>query len=283
MTDLFATIGNKPVFNAESTPVDNAREAAQYTAQAASQKAIVVANKLAETSQQVETHLAIADAQTSALTTGQADFNLMDIITGWFDVKQVANARQLIAAKASFRLSIDAAAVFGTIPDAIVRQFVNSAYTKATGDAKLAVARVLDEATGAANGIKTDGDVNAQHIEAEAQKIIRQWKNLKIAAALFENLHTKVLNRVESHQRRLEDIMQDLAKNTVLLDGVSASLMARMDMVMTNLFDTCVNGLILKNIIATEQQELQRLEAELAALPDAVMAPHRLARLAAQR
>lgn len=272
---IFATIGRRPEFGQTEDPAKSASNAvklANWGDEAASQKAEISQEKLVANEAVVDAQLDDAEQKVEALDQG-ADFDLREILEGWFDKQTIRRADQQVADRSKVRLTVDSAATYGTMSDAVVRQFVNSAATKASGDAKLAVANVLDQATGVARGIASDKDVNAKNIETQAQKILDQWDNMKMIAFLFGNLYTKVLNRVSSHQNRLEKIMENLGEKAVLLDSVSASLMARGELVLNSLFDTCVSGLALENIIESESKILAQMEKEAASVTASARGP----------
>ncbi len=206
--------------------------------------------------------MAIVDQRVSALTTQQHDvFSLEPIVEGWFP-KKADQAPALVAQRASLPITIESAASYGVVSDAIVRQFVESAHTKATGEARLEVAKVLDQATGVADGIAKDKDIQAEKIEKKAQKVLKHIDNAQRLARVFERLFTKVLNRVQNYQSRLQGIGVDLAKKSVMLDSVSASLRARKQLVKDNLYDVCVSGMALEQILQREHQKLLTMEAE---------------------
>jgi len=148
-----------------------------------------------------------------------------------------------------------------------VRQFVDSAQSKATGEARLEVAKVLDEATGVADGIASDKSIQSTKIEQKAQKVLKHIENADKLARTFQKLFTKVLNRVQSYQSRLQNVGVDLAKKSVMLDSVSASIRARKQMVKDNLYEVCIAGMALEKILEREQQELLQLESGKDAAP----------------
>mgnify|MGYP006283030771 FL=1 len=262
--DLFADIGTPP--DADEI-VEHAQSKAEFAEKAAIEKAEIAEKELTSASEKIGTELAIVDQRVSALTTQQHDvFSLEPIVEGWFP-KKADQAPALVAQRASLPITIESAASYGVVSDAIVRQFVESAHTKATGEARLEVAKVLDQATGVADGIAKDKDIQAEKIEKKAQKVLKHIDNAQRLARVFERLFTKVLNRVQNYQSRLQGIGVDLAKKSVMLDSVSASLRARKQMVKDNLYDVCVSGMALEQILQREQQKLLTMEAEKDAAP----------------
>ncbi|KKU32580.1 hypothetical protein A3K29_05710 [Candidatus Collierbacteria bacterium RIFOXYB2_FULL_46_14] len=262
MQILLAPLGNVPEGKSSASL---AVQRADYVEQAAQGKAVIVKDELAKADDSVSTDLAMVESQIDDLANSEGNsFNLQNVINVWFDRQEQKYAVGEIARRAGVQLNIDSAATYGTIPDKIVQMFINSAETKATGMAKLEVAKALDQATGVAGSISKDDDVKAAEIEEKATQILKSWsENASAIDFLFKRLFTKVLNRVVSYQTRLGNVGNDLAQKSVMLDRVSASLRARRDMVKKDLLQTCVNGLALESIIADARVELKRLEKEL--------------------
>ena len=263
MDNLFKQVGDIPEGESKA---NLAEERAKYTDKAADQKAVIVRNELVKVEKSIAEDLGTVDSEIDNLAKSEGNsFKLQNVINSWF-AKQVQKlATGEIARRAAVELNIDSAATYGTIPDKIVQMFINSAETKATGMAKLEVAKALDQATGVAGNISKDDNVKAAEIEEKATRILKSWsENTSAIEFLFKRLFTKVLNRVLDYQTRLGNIGNDLAQKSVLLDRVSASLRARRDMVKNDLLQTCINGLALESIIADARAELKRLEKQLA-------------------
>jgi hypothetical protein len=257
--DLFAEIGTPP--DADDI-VEHAQSRADFAEKAAAEKAEIAEKELADASQKISSELALVDQRMSALNTQQHDvFSLEPIVEGWFPQK-ADQAPALVAQRAALPITIDSAANYGVVSDAVVRQFVESAHTRATGEARLEVAKVLDEATGVADSIAQDKDIQAEKIEKKAQKVLKHIENAERLTRVFQRLFTKVLNRVQNYQNRLQGIGVDLAKKSVLLDSVAASLRARKQMVKDNLYDVCVSGMALEEILEREHQILLEMENE---------------------
>lgn len=257
--DLFGSIGEMP--KGESSG-DSAVALAKYTEAAAANKAKLTEAELRKNEALIDEQLKLATDRLDALHQG-ADFDLWDIINGRYP-NAVKYAKTELEKRAATQLTIDSVATFGTIPDKIVEMFIKSAETQATGAAKLEVARVLDQATGVADDISEDRNVRAQEIEEKASEMLSKWGEQKeVLDFLFKRLFTKVLNRVSGYQTRLGNVGNDLAKKSVLLDRVAASLRVRQDMVSADLLENCINGLALEAHIEEAQTELARLEANL--------------------
>jgi hypothetical protein len=256
------------LFSGIETPPDaddlviQAQTKAEMAQKAAIEKATVAEQELDTANQQIGSELMLVDQRVNALTTQQHDvFSLQPIVDGWFPQK-ASQAPALVAQRAALPITIESAANYGVVSDGIVRQFVDSAHTKASGEARLEVAKVLDQATGVADGIARDKDIQADKIEQKAQKVLKHIQNADRLARTFQRLFTKVLNRVQGYQSRLQNIGIDLAKKSVMLDSVSASLRARKQMVKDNLYDVCISGMALEQILAREQNKLLAMEAE---------------------
>jgi ribosomal protein S17E len=258
--DLFADIGQVPTGEANAS---SSETLAEYTSAAATKKGTAVTQALEANEAKISKQLNLAVSRTQALQSDDGGFNLQNIISGWFPEK-VKDAATAVTQRASTKLTIDSAATYGTIPDRIVAMFVKSAETEATGDVKLVIAEVLDQATGVANDISDDKNVQASQIEERAEKMLKKWGEEKaVLDRLFRRLFKKVLNRVVGYQTRLSSVGNDLAKKSVLLDQVAASLRARQQMVKDNLLETCINGLGLEAQIEHEQEVLGEMEFKL--------------------
>ncbi len=262
--DLFAEIGMPP--DADDI-VTHAETKAEFAERAAEEKAELAEKELTAATEKIDSELVLVDQRMNALASQDHQvFSLEPIVEGWFPQKR-SQAPTLVNQRASLPITIESAANYGIVSDAVVRQFVESAHTKATGEARLEVARVLDEATGVADGISKDKDIQAEKIEQKAKKVLKHIENAQRLSRVFERLFTKVLNRVQSYQGRLQGIGVDLAKKSVMLDSVSASLRARKQMVKDNLYDICISGMALEQILEREQQKLLTMEAEKDAAP----------------
>lgn len=264
MQNLLSPIGNVP----QGKPSSNlATVRAEYVNNAADQKAEIVSTELAKVESSVAEDLGTVEAEIDNLAKSEGNsFKLDNVIASWFEKAEQKLASSEIAQRKAVKLNIDSAATYGTIPDKIVQMFINSAETKATGMAKLEVAKALDMATNVAGSISKDDNVKAAEIEEKATKVLKDWgNNANAIDFLFKRLFTKTLNRVLDYQTRLGNIGNDLAQKSVLLDRVSASLRARRDMVKKDLLQTCINGLALESIIVDARAELKRLEKQLAA------------------
>jgi len=268
--DLFAAIGTPP--DADDI-VEDAQSKADFAEKAAIEKAETAEKELTEANQKISSELALVDQRMTALAAADHGvFKLEPIVDGWFPQKK-ALAPELVQQRAMLPITIESAANYGVVSDVVVRQFVESAHTRATGEARLEVAKVLDEATGVADGIAQDKDIQAEKIEAKAQKVLKQIEDAGKLAKVFEKLFTKVLNRVQSYQSRLQGVGVDLAKKSVMLDSVAASLRARKQMVKDNLYDVCISGMALEQILAREQQKLLAMETEKDAAPSEARGP----------
>jgi hypothetical protein len=262
--DLFASIGTPP--DADELVME-AKTKAEFAEKAAQEKAEIAERQLITANQNIHSELMLVDQRMTVLTPQQHNvFSLEPILEGWFP-QQKAQAPALVNQRASLPITIESAANYGVVSDAVVRQFVDSAHTKATGEARLEVAKVLDQATGVADGIAQDQDIQAAKIEEKAQKVLKHIQNADKLARTFERLFTKVLNRVQGYQSRLQGVGIDLAKKSVMLDSVSASLRARKQLVKDNLYDVCISGMALEKILEREQRILQVMEAERDTVP----------------
>lgn len=262
--DLFAGIATPP--DADDI-VEDAQSKAEFTEKAAVEKAEVAEKEITEANDKISTELALVDQRMNVLVTQPHDvFSLEPIVEGWFP-KKADQFPALVAQKAALPITVDSAANYGVVSDAVVRQFVESAHTRSTGEARLEVAKILDQATGVADGIAKDKDIQAEKIEKKAQKVLQHVENAQKLAKVFERMFTKVFNRVKNYQSRLQGIGVDLAKKSVMLDSVAASIRARKQMVKDNLYDVCVSGMALEQILAREQQKLLTMETEKNAAP----------------
>lgn len=267
--DIFDNIGQKPAVYS-TDPAEKAAQTkalAEWNQQAAQIKSGDAAQKIAGLKAEIATEIVKADKQTTALNSGR-DFDLAIILKGWYEPDVVEQALQQVLAQSTIVLTLSSAPKYGTMDDNTVREFINSKATKLAGDAKNRVARTLDKATGAARDIATDKTINVQNIEKEINKIKHTWENAKIMAAFFEQLHRKILNRVQSHQTVLFSVMEDLGGDSVLLDQVMAMIETRKQLILNSLYDTCVFGLSLKNMIATEKLKLADMERTMRGLSE---------------
>ena len=154
--DLFAAIGTPP--DADDI-VEDAQSKADFAEKAAIEKAETAEKELTEANQKISSELALVDQRMTALAAADHGvFKLEPIVDGWFPQKK-ALAPELVQQRAMLPITIESAANYGVVSDVVVRQFVESAHTRATGEARLEVAKVLDEATGVADGIAQDKDI----------------------------------------------------------------------------------------------------------------------------
>lgn len=262
--DLFATIGTPPDSDSLAAQAKINADKAQ---QSAEQSAVKAENELSAANDQIGKELMLVDQRVDSLQKkSYTVFSLQPIIDGWFpQQKDLAPAQ--IKQRAMAPITIESAANYGVVSDAVVREFVDSAESKTTGEARLEVAKVLDEATGVADGIASDKGIQATKIEEKAQKVLKHIENAEKLARTFEKLFTKVMNRVQNYQTRLQKVGVDLAKKSVMLDSVSASVRARKQMVKNNLYEVCIAGMALEEILERERQELSQLEAKQDAAP----------------
>ncbi len=257
--DLFAEIGTPPDGD---DIVEQAQSTADLAEKAAQEKAEIAEKELTVATEKIGTELALVDQRMTALAKQNHQvFSLEPIVEGWFPQKKEM-APALVEQRAQLPITIESAANYGVVSDAVVRQFVESAQTRATGEARLEVAKVLDQATGVADGIASDKDIQAEKIEQKAQKVLKHIQNADKLARVFERMFTKVLNRVQNYQSRLQGIGVDLAKKSVMLDSVAASIRARKQMVKDNLYQVCISGMALEQILEREQQKLLTMETE---------------------
>ena len=211
MKNLLAPIGNVPEGKSSGKL---AEQRAEYVEMAAEEKALIVETELDKADAEVATDLEQVSAEIENLASSEgASFDLQQVINVWFERAEQKFAAGEVTRRAAVELNIDSAATYGTIPDKIVQMFINSAETKATGMAKLEVAKALDQATGVAGSISKDDNVKAAEIEEKATEILANWgKNASAIDFLFKRLFNKVLNRVLDYQTRLSMIGQDSAR-----------------------------------------------------------------------
>ena len=246
-------------------PAADAELKADFAIQAADSKEVQVAQKLGANETEINATLDSTEQNVVQLEEGSGTLDLMEILVGYadvFDQKALRTAKATIPAKSAMTLTSGSAATYGTVPDNIVKMAVDSTFSRSSGKARMEVAEVLDTATGVADKIRGDGTIQAENIKKQAENIYAHWSNAKMVAVLFAGLYDKVLNRVASHQGRLLDVYEDLGSKMTLLDGIAASLLARQQMVINDLMNTCVNGVALDAIIKTAQKELNRLEKQ---------------------
>ncbi len=246
-------------------PAADAKVKADFAIQAADSQVIDVTEKLNANEIEINDALDSTDQTLSQLEDGSGTLDLMEILEGYesvFDKKALKAAVATIPGKSAMVLTSGSAATYGTVPDAIVKMAVDSTFSKSSGKARMEVAEVLDTATGVADKIRGDGTIQAENIKKQAENIYAHWTNAKMVAVLFAGLYDKVLNRVVSHQGRLLNVYEDLGAKMTLLDGIAASLLARQQMVINDLMNTCVNGVALDAIIATAQKELLKLQGQ---------------------
>jgi hypothetical protein len=256
--NLFADIGTPP------QPL-TAEEGTQVAQQA--QNALAVKTERVTTvldSQQTSIDLAktTVEQRIAAIQANQGSFDLQKVVNGWFTVAEANNAASMVLTRKETQLNIETAASYGTVPDNVVSQFVNSAATKETGEARLEVAKVLDTATGITRKIAEDKSISADEVSKKAQKLLKVWTNAKILEALFDRLFKQTVNRVVDYQTRLGSVGQDLAKKQVTLESVSSSLVARQTLVKSCLYNTCISGMALVSILEREKARLADLEAK---------------------
>lgn len=262
--ELFASIGTPPDSDGFAEQAKLNAEKAQQSAQESEK---TTSTEIAKANENIGKELMLVDERMHTLQPESHQvFSLQPIIDGWFPQGK-EQAPALIAQRAMLPITIESAANYGVVSDAVVRQFVDSAQSKATGEARLEVAKVLDEATGVADGIASDKSIQSTKIEQKAQKVLKHIENADKLARTFQKLFTKVLNRVQSYQSRLQNVGVDLAKKSVMLDSVSASIRARKQMVKDNLYEVCIAGMALEKILEREQQELLQLESGKDAAP----------------
>lgn len=207
---------------------------------------------------------ALATSRLGAIQGDHQVFDLQPVLDGWFTPDIAEQALTAVAVRGKVQLNIDTASEYGVVPDSVVAQFTDSGTTKATGEARLEVAKVLDTATGITRKIAEDNSISADEVAKKAQKLLKVWDDARMLDALFRRLFTKTLNRVSGYQTRLTKVGADLAKKQVALEGISSSLVARQTLVKTWLLDTCVSGLALVDILEREQAVLADLQQKKA-------------------
>lgn len=258
--DLFANIGNPP---SKLYTAKDGESVAEAAAQSVVVKAESVKTALDEQQEMIDQTKVEIVQRTAAINNNQSLFNLQKVLDGWlFSPEEVKAAAGLILARKNTDLNIDTAASYGVVPDSVVATFVNSAATKATGEARLEVARVLDTATGITRSIADDKNVAAEEVAQKAQKLLKVWRDAEALSVMFNRLFKKTLNRVISYQDRLAVVGQDLAKKQVVLESISSSLVSRQALVRKCLYDTCISGMALESLLEREKQTLANLEAK---------------------
>lgn len=287
MSDTFKNIGNKPVVDG-STSSEKAEQTlalAKWTKNATDLQTQETANKILAITAEVDQEFKNTQDQVNALQNGET-FDLMTILEGWFEGKELEAAIKEIQLKSRTKHSLASVPKIGNMSEELVSQFLNNKAGKASADAKRIVSGTLDIVTGASRKIANDKEINAKRIEEQANKITKLWQgqfdNVKLYAWMFDNLITKVQNRVFDHTSRLENVREDLGRDSVLLDKVSATFQARMDLVLRGLKGVCVDGLALENNIETEDDVLNGLEEALVGLTDAQKGP-RITKISLQK
>lgn len=262
--DLFDGIDKPGVLK---TAADG-ESAAQQVALAAEEKSARIAGALDEQDGEIEQAVALATRRVAAVAQNPRVFDLSKIIKGWFNAVEAAGAQAQVILRARTNLTLESAAGYGTVPENIVNQFVNSAATEATARARMQIAQVLDQATGITRQVSEDDEINAEAVSEKAQKLLEVWKNVVILNITYERLFRKTLNRVTSYQKRLARVGADLAGKQVTLERISSSLVARQSLVKKTLFETCVSGIALGQILEREENVLERLQNESNASED---------------
>lgn len=257
--DPFADIGIPPQQPFGAKDGEQIAAAAENAVKAKAKRAAVI---LDEQQAMIDDEKKIIISRTERLLTNHQVFDLQKIVDGWFIPVEIVKAVDEVARRKTTQLSIDTAASYGVVPDSVVGQFVNSAVTKATGEARLEVARVLDTATGITRKIAEDKSISADEVAKKAQKLLKVWHDAKVLGTLFDRLFRRTLNRVVDYQNRLMVVGQDLAKKQVTLENVSSSLVARQLLVKSCLWETCVAGMALEEILERENNNLALLEAK---------------------
>lgn len=264
-TNIFANLPAARLIPASANgPAADAEIKSKFAIEAASSNSVDTALQLASSEVEIDDVISTTSQNVAQLEDRSGTLDLMEILSGYaevFEPKALAEAKATIPTKSKMILNSGSAATFGTVPDTIVKIAVDSTFSQTSGEARMEVAEVLDTATGVAEKIRGDGTIQAESIKKEAERIYSHWQNAKMVAVLFDGLYNKVLNRVVKHQRRLLDVFEDLGSKMTLLDGIAASLLARQQLVINDLMNTCVNGVALDAIIETAQEELEKLEA----------------------
>lgn len=218
--------------------------------------------------EQTTTEIQLAQQRVQAVAQRPDVFELEQVLGGWFTEGEYNKALAEIAKRRVVELNASTAADYGLPSDATVKAFVSSAATKATGEARLEVARVLDKAAGVTNQIAKDKGVSAEEVEKNARRILKVWNDVRIVDALFKQLFVKTLNRVVNYENRLEAVGRDLASKQSVLEKIESSLQARRVLVYNALYNTCISGLALGEILERETEELQQLEQERNSNPE---------------
>jgi len=277
----------KPAVNGTTTTekANQTLALAQWTKEAAEAQAQDTASKIQAITEEVENGFQEAQDNIDALKDG-GEFDLMTILEGWFDGKDLQEANKEIKAKSGVKHTLASVPKIGSMSEQLVSQLLNSKAGKASAEAKKVVSGTLDIVTGASRKIANDKELNAQRIEEQAEKITKLWQgqfdNVKLYAWMFDNLITKIQNRVFDHTSRLEKVREDLGRDSVLLDKVSATFQARMELVLRGLKGACVDGLALENNIKDEDKVLKDLEDALVGLTDAQKGP-RITKISLQK
>lgn len=256
--DLFKGIETPPSLHS----AEDGEKAADQTQKAVIIKSEKIKTALDEKQSAIESAIVAINERTQAVQENHKVFELRKVLEGWFTPVEDKNAKDLVLARKATQLNIENAANYGTVPDSVVGQFVNSAATKATGEARFEVARVLDTATGITRKIAEDKSISADEVSKKAQKLLKLWHDAKVLDATFKQLFQKTLNRVVKYQDRLNSVGQDLAKKQVSLESISSSLVARQGLVKQCLYDTCISGMALESILEREKKTLADLEAK---------------------
>jgi hypothetical protein len=254
--DLFATIGNVPGKLEDSSA---ALTQATQLAEEVATKAEIADLALAEREESMNSAVALVEQQLEALRKGN-DFDLWKIIHGRYDKKVVAYAEQQVELRSANMPSLNTVASFGTT-NIDVAAFVNSSQTRAEGEARLAIADTLDVLYNVSNDIIEDENVQGAEIKKKAEKMLADYHAKKrFLSITFNWLFKKTLNRVVDYRKRLLDNAQDLGAQSVEIDRIDASLLARQHLLRKELVETCINGLSLQNLMIEAQEELFRLE-----------------------
>ncbi|HOX96626.1 MAG TPA: hypothetical protein PLI45_04590 [Candidatus Woesebacteria bacterium] len=255
--DIFAGIGTPP------EKIESSEQSSTVAAQITNDVEIKAQRMKAELDAQQEAMIKQQNLTTKRIG-DVVGFRLQTVLDGWFTPDLIAKASSDIALRKNLRLNVDSAAVYGVVPDNVVAQFIDSAATKATGQARLEVAKTLDVATGITRNISDDRGVSAEEVSKKAQKLLKIWRDTKVLEALFERLFRQTVNRVVDYQTRLQSVSQELAKKQVVLENVSTSMVVRQQMVIKSLYDTCVAGIALETILDRETKYLHELEEKKA-------------------
>lgn len=255
MSDLFDNISSAPKqLEDPSAALTQAKQLAGEVAQ----KAVVADQALTEREKSMDNAVALVEQQLEALRKG-SDFDLWKIIRGRYPSK-VKYAVEQVALRSASMPTLNTVASFGT-SKVDVAAFVNSSQTKAEGEARLQIADTLDVLYGVSNDIVEDKDVQGAEIKIKAEKMLAAYHAKKRYLSItFNWLFKKTLNRVVDYRKRLLDNAEDLGANSVQIDRIDASLLARQYLLRNELLETCINGLSLQNLMIEAQEELLRLE-----------------------